>query len=353
LTINVKRRQHLGALGATFGGIAASGAVATLASIVPSLASAQTAGQTTAQPNAPVGYPNKPVKLIIPFPPGGSTDIVGRLIAQALTQSMGVNVLVENRGGGGGTIGAAEIARANPDGYVIGMGTVSTLGTAPSTFKKLAYDPKKDYTYIAQVAAVPGIIVVHPNFPAKNFEEFMKELKSNPGKYNYASSGAGAVGHMGMELFKSQTGVYMTHIGYRGAGPALTDVLGGNVPILWDNLSSSLPHVKSGKLRAIGLAFETRIPQLPDLPTFAELGLKNYKATTWFGIVAPAGLPTEIANKLNAEINKVIQLPDVKQRMFDAGAFPMGGTGAKMRTAVDAEIDKWAKVVKFANYAPE
>jgi tripartite-type tricarboxylate transporter receptor subunit TctC len=334
LTINFKRRQHLSSLG----GIAATGA---LASIAPSFATAQAA------------YPNKPVKLIIPFPPGGSTDIVGRLIAQALSQSVGSNFVVENRGGGGGTIGAAEIARATPDGYTIGMGTVSTLGTAPNTFKKLAYDPRKDYTYIAQVAAVPGIIVVHPSFPAKNFAEFMKELKANPGKYNYASSGAGAVGHMGMELFKSQTGVFMTHIGYRGAGPALTDVLGGSVPILWDNLSSSLPHIKSGKLRAIGLAYESRIPQLPDLPTFQELGLKEYKATTWFGIVAPTGIPAEIANKLNAEINKVIQLPDVKQRMFDAGAFPMGGTGAAMKTAVDAEITKWAKVVKFANYTPE
>jgi tripartite-type tricarboxylate transporter receptor subunit TctC len=334
LTINFTRRHHLGSLS----GIAATGA---LAAITPSFATAQAA------------YPTKPVKLIIPFPPGGSTDIVGRLIAQALSQSVGSNFVVENRGGGGGTIGAAEIARSNPDGYTIGMGTVSTLGTAPSTFKKLAYDPRKDYTYIAQVAAVPGIIVVHPSFPAKNFAEFMKELKANPGKYNYASSGAGAVGHMGMELFKSQTGVFMTHIGYRGAGPALTDVLGGSVPILWDNLSSSLPHIKSGKLRAIGLAYESRIPQLPDVPTFQELGLKEYKATTWFGIVAPIGIPVEIANKLNAEINKVIQLPDVKQRMFDAGAFPMGGTGAAMKTAVDAEITKWAKVVKFANYTPE
>jgi tripartite-type tricarboxylate transporter receptor subunit TctC len=334
LTINLKRRHHLGSLGS----IAATSA---LAAIAPSIATAQAA------------YPAKPVKLIIPFPPGGSTDIVGRLIAQALSQSVGSNFVVENRGGGGGTIGAAEIARSNPDGYTIGMGTVSTLGTAPSTFKKLAYDPRKDYTYIAQVAAVPGIIVVHPSFPAKNFAEFMKELKANPGKYNYASSGAGAVGHMGMELFKSQTGVFMTHIGYRGAGPALTDVLGGNVPILWDNLSSSLPHIKSGKLRAIGLAYEARIPQLPDVPTFQELGLKEYKATTWFGIVAPIGIPNDIANKLNAEINKVIQLPDVKQRMFDAGAFPMGGTGAAMKNAVDAEITKWAKVVKFANYTPE
>jgi tripartite-type tricarboxylate transporter receptor subunit TctC len=331
LTINAQRRRNVQAIGAL-------GATALFGSPMV---------------NAQATYPSKPVKLIIPFPPGGTTDIVGRLMAQALSQSFGQSVVVENRGGGGGTIGAAEITRATPDGYVIGMGSVSTLGTAPSTFKKLAYDPRKDFTHIAQVAAVPGIIVVHPSFPARNYAEFMKELKANPGKYNYASSGAGAVGHMGMELFKSQTGVFMTHIGYRGAGPALTDVLGGSVPILWDNLSSSLPHVKSGKLRAIGLAYEKRIPQLPDLPTFAELGLKNYEATTWFGIVAPVGLPPEITARLNTEINKVLKQPDVVQRMQDAGAFPMGGTGLAMKEAVDKEVVKWAKVVKFANYTPE
>jgi tripartite-type tricarboxylate transporter receptor subunit TctC len=298
-------------------------------------------------------YPAKPVKLIIPFPPGGTTDIVGRLIAQALTGSMGQSFVVENRGGGGGTIGAAEIARANPDGYTIGMGTVSTLGTAPVTFKKLAYDPVKDYAPIVQVAAVPGIVVVHPSFPAKTWAEFVKVVKANPGKYNYASSGTNAVGHMGMELLKSQTGLFMTHIGYRGAGPALTDVLGGSVPILWDNLSSSLPHVKSGKLIALGLAYDKRIPQLPDLPTFAELGLKSYEATTWFGIVAPAGVPQEVVNKLNAEVNRLLLTPEVKQRMLDAGAFAMGGTPAQMAEATKAEIAKWAKVVQFAKLTLE
>jgi tripartite-type tricarboxylate transporter receptor subunit TctC len=299
------------------------------------------------------GYPNKPVKLIIPFPPGGTTDIVGRLLAQALTGALGQSFVVENRGGGGGSIGAAEIARAAPDGYTIGMGTVSTLGTAPVTFKRLAYDPIKDYAHIVQVAAVPGIVVVHPSFPAKTWPEFVKVVKANPGKYNYASSGTNAVGHLGMELLKSQTGLFMTHIGYRGAGPALTDVLGGNVPILWDNLSSSLPHIKSGKLIALGLAYENRIPQLPDVPTFAQLGLKNYHATTWFGLVAPTGTPAEIVNKINSEVNRLLQTPEVKQRMQDAGAFAMGGTPAKMEEATKAEIAKWGKVVKFANLTLE
>jgi tripartite-type tricarboxylate transporter receptor subunit TctC len=230
---------------------------------------------------------------------------------------------------------------------------VSTLGTAPVTFKKLAYDPIKDYAHIVQVAAVPGIVVVHPSFPAKTWAEFVKVVKSNPGKYNYASSGTNAVGHMGMELLKSQTGLFMTHIGYRGAGPALTDVLSGNVPILWDNLSSSLPHVKSGKLIALGLAYDKRIPQLPEVPTFAELGLKNYEATTWFGLVAPTGTPADVISKLNAEVNRLLLTAEVKQRMQDAGAFPMGGTSAKMAEATKAELAKWAKVVQFAKLTLE
>lgn len=312
-------------------------------------ASSALAGRAAAQ----AAYPSKPVKLIIPFPPGGTTDIVGRLIAQGLTGGLGHPFVVENRGGAGGTIGGAEIARAPHDGYTLGVGTVSTLGTAPNTYKKLAYDPRKDYTQIVQVAAVPGIIAVHPSFPAKNYAEFVKVLKASPGRYNYASSGNGGVGHMGMELFKSQTGLFITHIGYRGAGPALTDVLGGNVPIIWDNLSSTLPYVKAGKLVAIGLAYDTRVPQLPDLPTFKELGLKDYEATTWFGIVGPAGLPAEVVNRVNAEVNRLITLPDIRQRMFDAGAFPMGGTPAVMKIAVDKEIEKWAKVVRFANIQPE
>jgi tripartite-type tricarboxylate transporter receptor subunit TctC len=317
------------------------------------LASASSLGLVPLGDALAQSYPTKPVKLIIPFPPGGTTDIVGRLIAQALTGAMGQSFVVENRGGGGGTIGAAEIARATPDGYTIGMGTVSTLGTAPVTFKKLAYDPIKDYAHIVQVAAVPGIVVVHPSFPAKTWAEFVKVVKANPGKYNYASSGTNAVGHMGMELLKSQTGLFMTHIGYRGAGPALTDVLGGSVPILWDNLSSSLPHVKSGKLIALGLAYDKRIPQLPDVPTFAELGLKNYEATTWFGLVAPQGVPQDIVSKINAEVNRLLLTPEVKQRMQDAGAFPMGGTPAKMAEATKAEIAKWAKVVQFAKLTLE
>ena len=298
-------------------------------------------------------YPNRPIKLIIPFPPGGSTDIVGRLMASRLGQPLGQTVVVDNRGGAGGTIGAAEIARAAPDGYTLGIGTVSTCGTAPNTYPKLSYDPRKDYQPITNIAAVPGIICVHPSFPGKTYAEFMKVIRANPGKFNYASSGTGGIGHMGMELFKFQTGTFMTHIGYRGAGPALTDVLSGNVPIIWDNLSSSLPHVKSGKLIAIGLAYEKRIPQLPDLPTFYELGLKNYDSATWFGLIAPTGTPKELITRIHDEAVKIIRSDDFKARLADSGAFPIGNSPEEFKAQIDKELVKWKQVAEYAKITTE
>lgn len=325
-TMDLSRRQ--------FGiGLAAVGA----SSIVASPAWAQTAG-----------YPNKPIRLIIPFAPGGTTDIVGRLLASRLGPILGQPVVVENRAGAGGTVGAEVIAKSAPDGYTLGMGTVSTCGTAPSTYKNLKYDPRTDYSHIINVAAVPGIIAVHPSFPGKNFAEFIKEVKSKPGRYNYAHSGAGGVGHMAMELFKLRTGTFMTAIGYRGAGPALNDVLGGQVPIIWDNLTSTLPHVKSGKLTAIALVNDKRIPQLPDLPTTGELGVKDYEATTWFGIVAPAKTPVEIVTRINSEVNKLLVDADFAKRVFDSGAFPIGGTSEKFKDQIEREVKKWEAVAKFA-----
>ncbi|MFT4103704.1 MAG: tripartite tricarboxylate transporter substrate binding protein BugE [Burkholderiaceae bacterium] len=294
------------------------------------------------------GYPTRPIKMVIPFPPGGSTDIVGRLLAARLSGPLGQTVVVDNRGGAGGTIGAAELARAAPDGYTVGIATVSTCGTAPNIYPKLPYDPVKDYQAITNIAAVPGIIVVHPSFPAHDFAGFIKELKAKPGRYNYASSGAGGVGHMGMEMFKIQSGTFMTHIGYRGAGPALTDVLAGNVPIMWDNLSSSLPYIKNGKLIAIGLAYDKRIAQLPDVPTFFELGMKDYDAATWYGLIGPAGMPKDIVAKLNQESVKIINTDDFKARLLDSGAFPIGDTPEHFAETIAKEVVKWKKVAEYA-----
>jgi tripartite-type tricarboxylate transporter receptor subunit TctC len=322
-SISLQRRQMLAAAGATG-----------VASALPVFAQS--------------AYPNKPIRLLIPFAPGGSTDIVGRLLASRLGPALGQPVVVENRAGGGGTIGAEVIAKSAPDGYTIGMGTVSTCGTAMSTYKNLKYDPRTDYAPIINVAAVPGIIAVHPSFPAKNYAEFIKAVKSAPGRYNYAHSGSGGVGHMAMELFKFQTNLFMTAIGYRGAGPALNDVLGGQVPIIWDNLTSTLPHVKSGRLIAIGLANDKRIPQLPDLPTFGELGLKNYDASTWFGLVAPKQVPKEVITKLHAETLKLLKDVDFLKRIGDSGAFPIGNTPEQFADQISKEIKKWEAVAKFA-----
>jgi tripartite-type tricarboxylate transporter receptor subunit TctC len=302
--------------------------------------------------SAQSNYPNKPIRLIVPFAPGGSSDLIGRLIAQHLGSALGQPIVVENRAGAGGTIGAEAIARAPADGYTIGVGSVSTCGTAPAVYKGVKYDPRKDFAPIINIAAVPGIITVHPSFPAKNYAEFIALLRANPDKFNYASSGAGGVGHMAMELFKLQTGTKMTHIGYRGAGPALTDVLAGNVPIMWDNLTSTLPHVKGGKLIPIGLAHDKRVPQLPDLPTFFELGLKQYDASTWFGLVAPANTPKEIIARLHGATAKLLTQPEVTKKLLDAGAFAIGNTPEQFAAQIGKEVQKWAEVAKFAKVEP-
>ena len=291
------------------------------------------------------GYPSKPIKLIIPFAPGGTTDIVGRIMAAKMTPLMGQPVIVENRAGAGGSIGAAEIAKAAPDGYTIGMGSVSTMGTNIVAYKNNKLDPLTQFTHITNLASVPGIIVVNKNFPYRDFKSLVAELKANPGKYSYASSGAGGVGHLAMELFLVETGTDAQHIAYKGAGPAVTDVLAGNVPIMWDNLSSSLAQIKSGNFLPIGLAFPKRIPQLPNVPTFAELGLKNYEADTWFGLVGPANLPKDIVKKLYDAAQAVLKDPDTIKKLEDNGAFAVGSTPEQFTEQIKREVAKWKRVV--------
>ena len=314
-----------------------------LAAIVAAVAATIVTSAAFAQANS--AYPNKPIKIIIPFAPGGTTDIVGRIMAAKMTPILGQPVIVENRAGAGGSIGAAEIAKAAPDGYTIGMGSVSTMGTNIVAYKNNKLDPITQFTHITNLASVPGIIVVNKNFPYKDYASFVAALKASPGKYSYASSGAGGVGHLAMELFLVETGTDAQHIAYKGAGPAVTDVLAGNVPIMWDNLSSSLAQIKSGNFLPIGLAFPKRIPQLPNVPTFAELGLKGYEADTWFGFVGPAHIPKDITKKIYDAAIQVLKDPDTVRKFEENGAFVIGSTPEQFTDQIKREVAKWKRVV--------
>lgn len=290
-------------------------------------------------------YPNKPIKLVVPFAPGGSTDIVARIMASKLSPILGQPVIVENRAGAGGSIGAAEIAKAAPDGYTIGMGSVSTMGTNIVAYKNNKLDPMTQFTHITNIASVPGVIFVNKNFPFKDYKSFVEELKKNPGKHSYASSGAGGVGHLAMELFLVEIGGDAQHIAYKGAGPAVTDVLAGNVPIMWDNLSSSLQNIKAGNFIPLGVAYPKRSPALPNVPTFAELGLPNYEADTWFGFVGPAGMPADIVKKIYEATLQTLKDPDTLKKLDDNGALPIGNSPAEFKAQIQREVTKWKRVV--------
>ncbi len=311
------------------------------AKTITAVAAALAASVTFAQ-----AYPSKPIKIIVPFAPGGTTDIVARIMAAKMSPILGQPVIVENRAGAGGSIGANEIAKAPADGYVIGMGSVSTMGTNIVAYKNNKLDPLTQFTHITNLASVPGIIIVNKNFPYKDYPSFVAALKANPGKYSYASSGAGAVGHLAMELFLVETGTDAQHIAYKGAGPAVTDVVAGNVPIMWDNLSSSLAQIKAGNFVPIGLAFPRRIPQLPNVPTFAELGLKNYEADTWFGFVGPANMPKDIVKKIYDASMVVLKDPDTIKKFEDNGAFVIASTPEQFTDTVKREVAKWKRVVE-------
>jgi tripartite-type tricarboxylate transporter receptor subunit TctC len=294
-------------------------------------------------------FPNKPIRLIIPFAPGGTTDIVGRGAADQMSKILGQPVVVENRAGGGGSIGADAIAKAAPDGYTIGISTVSTMAVNPACNPKLPFDPIKDFKPITNLANVANVIAVNPNFPAKDYKEFLAVLKANPGKYSYASSGTCGFGHMLGEQFKVSTKTFMVHIPYRGAGPALNDVLAGQVPIMVDNLPSSMPYIKAGKMRALVVAAPKRLDSLPDVPTFAEMGLKEPNDPAWYGLVAPAGTPDEIINKLRDAAVKGLQDKDFQARLRAAGAEPSGNTPAEHATEIRKEYDKMKNLVKVQN----
>jgi tripartite-type tricarboxylate transporter receptor subunit TctC len=292
-------------------------------------------------------FPNKPIRLIIPFPPGGTTDIVGRVVADQLGKQLGQPVVIENRGGGGGAIGATEVAKAAPDGYTLGMATVSTMAVNPACNPKLAYNAAKDFKPITNLAAVPNVVVVNPaKIPAKDMNEFVALLKSKPGKLSFATSGTCGIGHMMGELFKTTSGTYILHIPYRGAGPALNDVLAGQVEILFDNLPSSLPHIQGGKLRPLAVAAPQRVEMLPNVPTFAELKMVPVNDMAWYGLIAPAGTPDAVITRLHDAAVKALATPEVRDKLRAQGAQPVGNTPAQFGAQMDAERAKMIDLVK-------
>jgi len=298
-------------------------------------------------------YPARPVRLVVPFAPGGTTDIVARVVSQKVQNAFGQPMVVENHAGAGGVIGATETARANPDGYSLGVATVSTIATAPAMEPTVTYNPVTDFTPIINVAATPNVITVNPQFPARDYAAFIAELKKNPTKYSYASTGTGSITHMQMELFKAKTGVSMVHVPYKGAGPALTDEIAGHVLVMLDNLPSSLPYIKEGKLIPIVVASEKRVPALPNVPTLAEVGVPEANRMAFYGIYGPKGLPADVVAKVNAAVKKTLEDREVRERIEATGSFVIANTPAEFAQQIKAEFETYKKLAVEQKLKPE
>jgi tripartite-type tricarboxylate transporter receptor subunit TctC len=291
----------------------------------------------------------KPLRMIVPFPPGGATDITARTLQDAMARILKQPVVLENRGGAGGSIGMAEVARAPADGLTIGVATLSTHGVNPAVYSKLPYNPTRDFVGVTEIVKAPGVLVINPKaLPVKDFADLVKYLKANPGKVSYATPGNGTIGHMWGELFKSSTGTSMVHIPYRGAGPAINDVLAGQVAVYFDQVASSLPHIKSGKVKALAVSWPQRLDVLPDVPTYGELGYAANNDPSWFGLVAPAGTPAAAVDRIQQAVAQALQEPAVRERLAGQGLYPSGTTPKAFTAQIAREIDKMKGVAAFA-----
>lgn len=313
--------------------------------LLAGLAVASLTGLAPDQATAQSDYPTRPITLVVPFPAGGSTDLVARLVASKMTDALGQQIVVDNRGGAGGSIGSALVAKAEPDGYTILMGTVATHALNPALYKKLPYDPVQDFAPVSLLALVPNVLVVDPSFPAQDVKQLIEMAKAKPGEYSYASSGNGTPLHLSGALFNQMAGTDILHIPYKGSGPALIDIMGGHVPMMFDVLPSSLEHIRAGKLRGLAVTTKERAPSTPDLPTIAET-LPGYETYTWNALFAPAGTPKAVVDRLNAAALQALAGPEVAARLKDLSTSVVGSTPEQLAQHVQAELAKWGPVVK-------
>ena len=308
--------------------------------IVKVMQAAALAAMVAAAPAQGQSYPTKPIRIVAPSTPGDAPDVIARLVADKLSVALGQQVVVDNKPGAGGVVGSESVAKATPDGYTLIMGNAGSHGINAAVYSKLPYDIQRDFAPVSQVAIAPNVMVINPSVPANSVAEFIAYAKSQPGKLSYASGGNGSSAHMSMELFKAMAGIDVQHIPYKGSSPALTDLIGGQVAVFIGNMPPTVPHIKSGKLRALAVTTRTRSALMPELPTIADT-LPGYETVAWFGVLAPAGTPPDVVNKLSAEIGKIARSPEMREKLVAMGAEPVGGTPEEFKAVIDRDIAKW------------